>query len=174
MNAGNATSQPGTSTKWTQRYASQSRRPSESLQLLAAFSAPVSRTTVDFLTRENFYATENVLLQTLYVEAVRRTAGIPGSRRGRSTRGAVARPPLLETLYRTPEEAWQAGPRMSRAFDHLSGDRGGAPAAESPAALVRIIATTGLRGGDPGRGPRRAPRPRILSAKQTHRGGDNT
>ena len=35
---------------------------------------------------------------------------------------------LLKTLYETPEEAWQsgprqAGPRMSSAFGHLSGGR---------------------------------------------------
>src|SRR5204863_4776669 len=52
--------------------------------------------------------------------------------------GAAA---LIETLYGTPDEAWQAGPagprpagpRMSSAFDYLSTDRDGASAAGSPA-----------------------------------------
>ena len=54
---------------------------------------------------------------------------------------------LLETLYGTPEEAWQAGPRpagprMSSHFDYLKTDRAGASAAESPAALVRKLEAT--------------------------------
>ena len=54
---------------------------------------------------------------------------------------------LLKTLYETPDEAWQSGlrqdgPRMSSAFDHLSGGRREAPAAESPASLIRKLEAT--------------------------------
>ena len=72
-----------------------------------------------------------------------------GDRRGGGAEAAA----LLKTLYETPDEAWQAGtrqdgPRMSSAFGHLSGGRREAPAAESPAALVRKLEATagGCRG----------------------------
>ena len=54
---------------------------------------------------------------------------------------------LLKTLYETPDDYWPAGPRpagprMSSHFDYLKTDRDGAPAAESPAALVRKLEAT--------------------------------
>ena len=54
---------------------------------------------------------------------------------------------LLKTLYETPDDFWPAGPRpagpkMSSHFDYLKTDRDGAPAAESPAALVRKLEAT--------------------------------